>query len=490
MKTTEESTGMKITEGSTGMKITEESTGSESVKDTPQETAVAQMPAVEADGGAPPAERPARAARAGGDGDKRSERDPAPNDGKSSDGAPSSGETSVATQTDTATNAPRGDRGETDASAGPSGGAEAKAPHAEGGPDTSAAPEPRPSGGETSAPSPGAGETAAATPTSGDRPAATTQGDQQPRQQQQRGGGRDRGRRDRGRRGGGGGGGTGGGGGGETAEREPRERRPESPPVDKVGILDVLPDGFGFLRTQGFVQSDDDVYVSLSQIRRFGLRRGDEIAGQVREPKDNEKYNALLKVDTVNGVDPDTARQRPLFDKLTPLFPEERLRLETPEHDTAARIIDLICPIGKGQRGLIVSPPKAGKTTILQEDRQRDHHEQSRGHLMVVLVDERPEEVTDMQRTVKGEVDPLDLRPARPTTTTRSPSWPSSGPSGWSRWATTSSCCSTRSPGLAAPTTWRAGQRHASCPAASTPPRCTRPSGSSARPATSRTAAR
>ena len=386
------------------MKITEESTGSESVKDTPQETAVAQMPAVEADGGAPPAERPARAARAGGDGDKRSERDPAPNDGKSSDGAPSSGETSVATQTDTATNAPRGDRGETDASAGPSGGAEAKAPHAEGGPDTSAAPEPRPSGGETSAPSPGAGETAAATPTSGDRPAATTQGDQQPRQQQQRGGGRDRGRRDRGRRGGGGGGGTGGGGGGETAEREPRERRPESPPVDKVGILDVLPDGFGFLRTQGFVQSDDDVYVSLSQIRRFGLRRGDEIAGQVREPKDNEKYNALLKVDTVNGVDPDTARQRPLFEKLTPLFPEERLRLETPEHDTAARIMDLMCPIGKGQRGLIVSPPKAGKTTILKKLANSITTNHPEVKLIVLLVDERPEEVTDMQRSVNGTV--------------------------------------------------------------------------------------
>ena len=134
-----------------------------------------------------------------------------------------------------------------------------------------------------------------------------------------------------------------------------------------MGILDVLPDGFGFLRTQGFKQSDDDVYVSLSQIRRFGLRRGDEVAGQVREPKDNEKYNALLKIDTVNGVDPDTARQRPVFEKLTPLFPEDRLRLETPEHDTAARIMDLLCPIGKGQRGLIVSPPKAGKTTILKK---------------------------------------------------------------------------------------------------------------------------
>ena len=245
----------------------------------------------------------------------------------------------------------------------------------------------------------------------------SNQGDQQSRQaQQQRGDGqrtgRDRGRRDRGRRGGGerqggdrsGGGGGGGGGGTETAEREPRERRPESPPVDKVGILDVLPDGFGFLRTQGFVQSDDDVYVSLSQIRRFGLRRGDEIAGQVREPKDNEKYNALLKVDTVNGVDPDTARGRPLFEKLTPLFPEERLRLETPEHDTAARIMDLLCPIGKGQRGLIVSPPKAGKTTILKKIANSITANHPEVKLIVLLVDERPEEVTDMQRSVNGTV--------------------------------------------------------------------------------------
>ncbi len=232
----------------------------------------------------------------------------------------------------------------------------------------------------------------------------SNQGDQQSRQaqqQQREGRGRDRGRRDRGRRGGGGG----GGGGGEGGERsEPRERRPEAPPVDKTGILDVLPDGFGFLRTHGFVQSDDDVYVSLSQIRRFGLRRGDEIAGQVREPKDNEKYNALLKVDTVNGVDPDTARQRPLFEKLTPLYPDERLRLETPEHDTAARIMDLLCPIGKGQRGLVVSPPKAGKTTILKKLANAITANHPEVKLIVLLVDERPEEVTDMQRSVNGTV--------------------------------------------------------------------------------------
>ena len=185
---------------------------------------------------------------------------------------------------------------------------------------------------------------------------------------------------------------------------EPRERRPEGPPVTKTGTLDILPDGFGFLRTSGYTQGDDDVYVSLSQIRRFGLRRGDEIQGQVREPKDNEKYNALLKIDTVNGMDPDEARKRPLFEQLTPLFPEERLRLETEEHDTATRIMDLLCPIGKGQRGLIVSPPKAGKTTILKKLANSITANNPDVHLIVLLVDERPEEVTDMKRSVNGEV--------------------------------------------------------------------------------------
>jgi len=185
---------------------------------------------------------------------------------------------------------------------------------------------------------------------------------------------------------------------------EQREQRPQGPPIPCVGILDVLPDGFGFLRTSGYSQGDRDVYVSLSQIRRFGLRRGDRIEGQVREPKDNEKYSALLKIDTVNGVDPEAARKRPVFEQLTPLFPEERLRLETPEHDTAARIMDLLCPIGKGQRGLIVSPPKAGKTTILKKLANSITSNNPDVHLIVLLVDERPEEVTDMQRSVDGEV--------------------------------------------------------------------------------------
>ncbi len=191
-------------------------------------------------------------------------------------------------------------------------------------------------------------------------------------------------------------------GGGEQPQRE--RERDDRPSIPCTGILDVLPDGFGFLRTNGFTQGDRDVYVSLSQIRRFGLRRGDLVAGQVREPKDNEKYNALLKIDGINDMDPDAARQRPVFEKLTPLYPEERLRLETDEHDTAARIMDLLCPLGKGQRGLIVSPPKAGKTTILKKLANSIAVNNPEIDLFVLLVDERPEEVTDMQRSVVGTV--------------------------------------------------------------------------------------
>ncbi len=172
----------------------------------------------------------------------------------------------------------------------------------------------------------------------------------------------------------------------------------------RTGLLDILPDGFGFLRTQGYTQSDSDIYVSLSQIRRFKLRRGDEITGQVRNPKDNEKYHALLKINTVNGLDPEAARHRPNFDSLTPLFPEERLRLETSPDRIAPRVMDLVSPIGKGQRGLIVSPPKAGKTTILKELANSITENNPEVHLLVLLVDERPEEVTDMERSVNGEV--------------------------------------------------------------------------------------
>jgi len=172
----------------------------------------------------------------------------------------------------------------------------------------------------------------------------------------------------------------------------------------RTGLLDILPDGFGFLRTRGYNQSDSDIYVSLSQIRRFKLRRGDEITGQVRNPKDNEKYYALLKMHSVNGLEPEQARHRPSFDSLTPLFPEERLRMETEARRLEARVIDLISPIGKGQRGLIVSPPKAGKTTVLKEIANSISENDPDVHLLVLLVDERPEEVTDMERSVNGEV--------------------------------------------------------------------------------------
>jgi transcription termination factor Rho len=240
-----------------------------------------------------------------------------------------------------------------------------------------------------------AGSAAGASPAP---PADTQAPPARPPRQEQKGSGqrsdRQRDRRDRGR----------GRKSGDRGERPERPPRPEAPPVECKGLLDVLPDGFGFLRTNGYTQGDNDVYVSLSQIRRFSLRRGDEIVGQVREPKDNEKYNALLKIDTVNDMDPETARRRPVFEQLTPLFPEERMRLETPEHDTAARIMDLMCPIGKGQRGLIVSPPKAGKTTILKKLANSIATNNPEVDLFVLLVDERPEEVTDMQRSVIGTV--------------------------------------------------------------------------------------
>ncbi len=182
-------------------------------------------------------------------------------------------------------------------------------------------------------------------------------------------------------------------------EREEREEELASAPV-RTGVLDVLPEGYGFLRTSGYLPGNGDIYVSLSQIRRFGLRRGDEITGAARSPRDNEKYPALLRVDTVAGTDPDTARQRPDFDKLTPLFPEERYRLEHDPKGIAERIIDLVAPVGKGQRGMVVSPPKAGKTTILKQIAGGIIESDPEAHVIILLVDERPEEVTDWQRTV------------------------------------------------------------------------------------------
>ena len=182
-------------------------------------------------------------------------------------------------------------------------------------------------------------------------------------------------------------------------EREDREEEIATAPI-RTGILDVLPEGYGFLRTTGYLPGPEDIYVSLSQIRRFGLRRGDQIAGKVRSPRDNEKYPALLQVETVAGVDPETARQRPEFDKLTPLFPEERFRLEHDPKGITERIIDLIAPVGKGQRGMVVSPPKAGKTTVLKQIAGGILQADPETHVFILLVDDRPEEVTDWQRTV------------------------------------------------------------------------------------------
>jgi transcription termination factor Rho len=173
-----------------------------------------------------------------------------------------------------------------------------------------------------------------------------------------------------------------------------------------AGILDIL-DNYAFVRTSGYLPGSNDVYVSLAQIRRNGLRKGDVITGAVRQPRDGErreKFNALVRLDTVNGMDPEQARNRPDFNKLTPLYPQDRLRLETEPNILTTRIIDLVSPIGKGQRGLIVSPPKAGKTMVLQSIANAITRNNPECHLMVVLVDERPEEVTDMQRSVKGEV--------------------------------------------------------------------------------------
>ena len=172
------------------------------------------------------------------------------------------------------------------------------------------------------------------------------------------------------------------------------------------GVLEVLPEGYGFLRSQdwNYLYSPDDIYVSPSQIKRFDLRTGDTVTGQVRPPKEWERYLALLKVESVNGEDPDRSKQRIAFDNLRPRYPEGRLRLERKDGDTSMRVIDLIAPIGKGQRGLIVAPPRAGKTILLQKIANALAENHPEVHLIVLLIDERPEEVTDMKRHVRGEV--------------------------------------------------------------------------------------
>jgi transcription termination factor Rho len=170
------------------------------------------------------------------------------------------------------------------------------------------------------------------------------------------------------------------------------------------GVLEIIEDGFGFLRGPRFLPGADDIYVSQSQIRRFGLRTGDRVSGQVRPPKDNEKFFSLLRVEAVNGVDPETARRRPGFDSLTPIFPLELINLETEPNILSTRLLNLVAPIGRGQRGLIVSPPKAGKTLLLKAIANGITTNCPDMHLMVCLIGERPEEVTDMRRSVEGEV--------------------------------------------------------------------------------------
>ena len=186
----------------------------------------------------------------------------------------------------------------------------------------------------------------------------------------------------------------------------PTRREPEriTEPGIADGILEIVEEGFGFLRVRGVMPSQDDIYVSSSQVRRFALRTGDRVTGQTRAPKDQEKYWGLLRVDTVNGVEPEVARRRPYFDQLVPVFPDELFDIETDQKNLTQRLINLISPIGKGQRGLILSPAKAGKTTVLKHIAAGITDNYPEALLMVALIGERPEEVTDMQRSVKGEI--------------------------------------------------------------------------------------
>ena len=172
------------------------------------------------------------------------------------------------------------------------------------------------------------------------------------------------------------------------------------------GVLEVLPDGFGFLRSPNYnyLPCPDDIYISPSQIKKFALRTGDTVSGQIRPPKEGEKYFALLKVEAVNFENPETAKDKILFDNLTPLYPNQRYKLETKKSDLTTRVMDLLTPIGKGQRGMIVAPPYSGKTIIMQKVANSIAENYPDAVIMVLLIDERPEEVTDMQRTVKGEV--------------------------------------------------------------------------------------
>lgn len=194
-----------------------------------------------------------------------------------------------------------------------------------------------------------------------------------------------------------------------TEKKTTKETAPKEPSIDNDadrmadGILEVMPDGFGFLRSANFLPGDEDVYVSPAQIRRFSLKTGDWIKGVMREPKDTDKFGALLYVQTVNDDPPEVAKKRPDFEDLVPIFPEEKLVLETTPRELSTRIIDLVAPIGKGQRGMIVAPPKAGKTVLLKKIAKAILANYPDMYIIVLLIDERPEEVTDMQRSIVGK---------------------------------------------------------------------------------------
>ena len=184
---------------------------------------------------------------------------------------------------------------------------------------------------------------------------------------------------------------------------EHKDEVPQENGIARTGILEVMPDGFGFIRCDNYLPGDDDVYVSPSQIKRFRLKTGDFVTGRVREKRENEKFGALYYVDKVNGESLDKVLNRPNFEELTPIFPNERLHLETDGHSTAMRIVDLVSPIGKGQRGMIVSPPKAGKTTLLKETAKAVLKNNPEMEMIILLIDERPEEVTDIKEAIQGD---------------------------------------------------------------------------------------
>jgi transcription termination factor Rho len=258
-------------------------------------------------------------------------------------------------------------------------------------------------GGGTDSASNGASSAASGSGSSGGDGRSRTRGFDSYSADPDSGGGNNRNRRRRGRRNGR----TRTEGGPNYESRvEVAEANFQGEPIPVTGFLELRDEGFGFLRTRGFLASSGDVYVPVSQVRKFGLRKGDYLEGTSRPAANNEKYPALLNVDKVSGHDPEVAKLRPKFEELTPLFPDQKLRLETPRdpNNLTARIVDLMSPIGKGQRGLIVSPPKAGKTTVMKQIAHSIEANNPEVHLIVLLVDERPEEVTDMRRSVKGEV--------------------------------------------------------------------------------------